>query len=51
MWGCDEDTMTPKEGQPAVSADSASGVPRRRFLGQGLMLALLGFNKRLWAQG
>ena len=43
--------MTPKGSQPVVNPDSASGVPRRRFLGQGLMLALLGFNKRLWAQG
>ncbi len=33
------------------TAMASCGVPRRTFLGQGLMLALLGFNKRLWAQG
>ena len=43
--------MTPKEDPSAEYADSGLGVPRRNFLGQGMLLALLGFYQRLWAQG
>ena len=42
--------MTPRRGQSRVCSDSTVGVGRRRFLGQGLVLALLGFHRRLWAQ-
>ncbi len=44
-------TMTPKEDPSTEHAESGLGLPRRSFLGQGMLLALLGFYKRLWAQG
>ena len=43
--------MMPKGGQSPTCTDCAPGIPRRNFLGQGLMFMLVGFSRRLWTQG
>jgi Rieske Fe-S protein len=45
-----EDTILPKEGLHRTLTQSVPAVSRRTFLGHGLLIMLLGFSRRLWAQ-
>ena len=43
--------MMRAEDQSSICAGCAPGIPRRRFLGQGLILAIFGFMRRVLGQG